>query len=97
MKVLDDGNVIEIRFSPLNSIAIDREGREIIIGKKSIKFSDVRGFWKNYRLKGRRKVFYVVLLTHTMIERITPEMDEYDVDEVISYLRDLLGDDKYGR
>ena len=97
MKVLDDGNTIEIRFSPLKSIFIDRDEEEIRVGKKAIKFSDVKGFWKNYRYKGRKRVFYVVLLTSGEMKRITPEMDEYDVDEIIRYLRDLLGDDRYGR
>lgn len=97
MKVLDDGNTIEIRFSPLRSITIDRKEKEIKVGKKSIKFSEVKGFWKNYRYRGKRRVFYVVLLTPKAMERITPEMDEYDVDEVIGYLKEILGDDKYGR
>ena len=97
MKILDDGGIIEIRFSPLRSLLIDRKEKEIRIGKKRIPFSNVRGFWKNYRFKGRKKLFYVVLLTGDAMEQLTPEIDEYDVDEVVRYLRDLLGDDKYGR
>ena len=97
MKVLADENSIEIRFSPGHTLVLYRKERKMKIGRREVPYSEVKGFWKNYRFKGKRKVFYVVLLTGEWMERITPEMDEYDVDEVIKYLRQELGDDKYAR
>ncbi len=97
MKVLDDGSTLEIRFSPLSSIVMDRKAKKLRIAHKEISYSEIKGFWKNYRFRGKKKVFYVVLLTGDWMGRITPEMDEYDVDEVIRYLREELGDDKYAR
>ncbi len=97
MKVLADENSIEIRFSPAHTLVLYRKARKMKIGRREVPYSEVKGFWKNYRFKGKKKVFYVVLLTGEWMERITPEMDEYDVDEVIKYLRQELGDDKYAR
>ncbi len=95
--MLDDGIVLTFRFSPLKTLVVNRNAKEIIIGKRKVKFEEVVGFWKNYRFIGRKRMYYVMLLTKKIMMQITPEMDEYDVDEVIGYLRDILGDDKYGR
>ncbi len=97
MNVLDDGTVLTFRFSPLKTLVVNRNAEEIIFGKRKVKFEEVVGFWKNYRFIRRRKVYYVVILTEKIMTQITPYMDEYDVDDVIGYLRNILGDDKYGR
>jgi hypothetical protein len=86
MRVLDDGVLLEIRF-PTKTLLIDRKSRVLRYGKWEVKWDNIKGYWKNYRFKGRKRVFYVVLLTPERMERITPEMDEYDVDEVLGYLR----------
>lgn len=96
VKVLDDGNLLEIRFFK-DTLKIHRKKGTIEYNKKIWKFSDIKGFWKNYRFKGKKKVYYVIMLTNKSMERITPETDEYDIDEIINYLRKILGDDKYAR
>ncbi len=96
MKVLDDGNLLEIRFFK-DTLKIYRKNETIEYNKKTWKFSDIKGFWKNYRFKGKKKVYYVIMLTSKSMERVTPEIDEYDIDEIINYLRKILGDDKYAR
>lgn len=96
MRFLDDGNTMEFRFTH-SSLIIDRGNQKIKYKKQETSFQDVRGFWKNFVLKRKKKYYYVVLLTRNWMTPITPEMDEYDVDEVIHYLIEFFGEDKYAR
>jgi len=97
MKLLDDGMELEIRFLHAPAIKIHRKREELTLGKKTWKFSEIKGFWKNYRFRCKKKVFYIVMLTEKEMIRLTPEIDEYDIDEIVKYLRETLGDDKYAR
>ncbi len=97
MKIMDDGTTLLFRFSPFKTLSLNRNSRTITLGKTEIPFDEVKGFWKNYRISGKKKVYFVVLLTKNKMLHITPDMDEYDVDEVIGYLIDILGEDKYAR
>ncbi len=97
MKTMDDGITLTFKFSPSKSLIVNRNDKKIVFGKLSIKFSEVRGFWKNYRFKGKKRVFYVVILTNKMMQRITPELDEYDVEQIVAELKKILGEDKYAR
>jgi hypothetical protein len=97
MKILDDGTTLTFRFSPAKTLTVDRERKKIMFGKNTAKFEDVKGFWKNFRFKGKKRVFYVVILTNKEMTRITPEIDEYDVDQIIVELKKILGEDKYAK
>lgn len=97
MKIFDDGKVLEFRFSPGNTLLIDRNEKMIKYKKQEANFEDVKGFWKNYVIRRKKKRYYVVLLTQKWMAPVTPEMDEYDVDEVIHYLIEIFGEEKYAR
>ncbi|NPA75616.1 MAG: hypothetical protein GXO25_06010 [Euryarchaeota archaeon] len=86
MRVADDGVVLEIHFAT-KTLILDRKARLLRYGKWDVPWKDIKGYWKNYRFKGRKRVFYIMLLTPTRMDRITPEIDEYDADEVLHYLR----------
>ena len=87
MRMEDDGNMMVFKFTPISSLVIDRKSKILKFKSWKVPFSEVKGYWKNHRIKGGRIVYYIMLLTSKKMDRITPEMDEYDVDEVLEYLK----------
>lgn len=94
---MQDSESIEIRFTSRSTLLIDLKQNQIVFGSRKVDFSQVRGFWKNYVVRRKKKRYYVVLLTNSWMDRITPEIDEYDADEIIKALIEVFGDDKYAR
>ncbi len=90
MRFEDDGVEVVFHFGPLKSLKINRKYRYLEYGKWQVKFDEIKGYWKNYRFAGRKLVYYIVLLTSDKMAPITPEMDEYDVNEVYTYLKKII-------
>ena len=93
MRVEDDGNELTFHFSPFKLLIVSRVNRTLKYDKFKIRWDEIKGFWKNYRIRGRKKVYYVVLLTVKQMDRITPELDEYDTDEVLRYLKEVIDEE----
>ncbi len=87
MRIDDDGDIMVFKFTPLNSLIIDRKNKILKFKKWEVSFSEIRGYWKNHRVKGNKIVYYIMLLTPKKMDRITPEIDEEDIDKIIGYLK----------
>ncbi len=90
MRVEEDTSVLIFKFSFFKSLVVDKIKEVIKYQGDEIPFSSVKGYWKNYRVVRRKKVYYVMLLTSQKMFPITPHIDEYDADEVLNGLRKLL-------
>ncbi len=88
MKKVVEGDRVSFRFSTLKKLVIDKEKGSIEYWDGNIPFSSVRGYWKNYHPKGKKMVYYVMLLTSQKLHKITPELgNEGLVDEILDILQ----------
>ena len=87
MRVEDDGEILVFKFIPMKRLIIDRNRKILKFGRWVVSFEEIKGYWKNHRVKGGKIVYYVMLLTGKKMDRITPEIDEYDADEILNYLK----------
>ena len=90
MRVEEDSTVLIFRFSPFKSLTLDKIKKVIRYRGDEIPFSTVKGYWKNYRFVWRKKIYYVMLLTSQKMFPVTPNIDEYDAEEVLNVFRKLL-------
>ncbi len=91
MKIDYDGNSVIFNFKWRKYLRIDRKRGLIEFENNSIPFSEVKGYWKNYHPKGRRLVFYAMLLTKNRLYKITPEIkDEESIEKILEVLRDII-------
>jgi|GEM_PF-2325589 hypothetical protein len=91
MRIETGDDFIKFVFGRRKILNIDKKRRIIEYWESIIPFNEVRGYWKNYHPKGRRFVFYVMLLTERRLHKITPEMtDEDSIEKVLDTLRDIV-------
>ncbi len=91
MKIEKNGSAIVFLFGRGKYLKIDRVNGVIEYWEDKIPFHQVIGYWKNYRPRGRKFLFYVMLLTRNRLHRITPEMkDEDSVEKILDVLRDTI-------
>ncbi len=91
MKIEREGDSVIFIFRGRKILKIDKRNRIIEYWEGIIPFSQIMGYWKNYRPKGKRFLFYVMLLTKNKLHRITPEMkDEDSVEKILEVLRDTI-------
>ncbi len=90
MRVEEDSIILRIKFSPLQSLKINKKEGYLEWSHERINFESILGYWKNYRKVRGKNVYYVMLLTSKRMIPITPLLDEYDADEVLNYLKRVV-------
>jgi len=90
MRAEEDDEVIIFKFSPIRSLKIHKKEKVVEWRGEKIKFDKIIGYWKNFRTLRRKNVYYVMLLTSKRMIPITPLLDEYDADEILSYLKRVI-------